>query len=95
MADAPPLPTIEFFTRSGCEICDEARSTLQLALEERVKRGDPIARVSYVDLADRPDLEADYGALLPVLSVGGRQLTLTSTYGPISRFLDVTLGRLA
>ena len=46
-------------------------------------------------LADRPDLEADYGAWVPVLEVGGQKLTLSSTYRPISQFLDVTLGRLA
>jgi len=95
VTDSPALPTIDFYTRTGCHICDEARSTLQGLLEERARRGDPIARVRYVDLKDRPDLEADYGAWVPVLEVGGHKLTLSSTYRPISQFLDVTLGRLA
>ena len=89
------MPTLDFYTRSECHICDEARATLQLVLEERAKRGDPIAHVRYVNLADRPDLEADYGAWVPVLEVGGQKLTLSSTYRSISQFLDVTLGRLA
>ena len=45
--------------------------------------------------ADQPDLEADYGAWLPMLVVGGQKLALSSTYRPIAQFLDVTLGRLA
>jgi hypothetical protein len=89
------MPTLDFYTRTGCHICDEARVMVQAVLEDRAKRGDPIARVRYVDLADRPELEADYGAWLPVLEVGGQKLTLSSTYRPIEQFLDVTLGRLA
>jgi Glutaredoxin-like domain (DUF836) len=95
VTNSPALPTIDFYTRTGCQICDEARATLQTVLEERAKRGDPIAHVRYVNLADRPDLEADYGAWLPVLEVRGQKLTLSSTYRPIAQFLDVTLGRLA
>jgi len=92
---SPALPTIDFYTRTGCLICDEARVTLQTVLEDRARRGDPIGRVHYVNLADRPELEADYGAWVPVLQVGGQKLTLSSTYRPISQFLDITLGRLA
>jgi glutaredoxin-like protein DUF836 len=95
VTDSPALPTIDFYTRTGCHICDEARVTLQTVLEERAKRGDPIARVRFVDLHERPDLEADYGAWVPVLQLGGQKLTLSSTYRPISQFLDITLGRLA
>jgi len=95
VTSSPTLPTIDFYTRAGCHICDEARATLQSVLEERARRGDPIARVHFVDVADRPDLEADYGAWVPVLQVGGQKLTLSSTYRPISQFLDITLGRLA
>ena len=95
MTDSPALPTIDFYTRTGCHICNEARATLQGVLEERVRRGDPIARVHVVDLQDRPELEADYGAWVPVLQVGDQKLTLSSTYRPIAQFLDITLGRLA
>jgi hypothetical protein len=95
MADSPPLPTIEFYTRAGCTPCAEARAALQLALEERAKRGDPIARVRYFDLAERPDLEANYGALVPVLAVGGHELKLSTSYRAIAHFLDLALGRLA
>lgn len=69
--------------------------TLQTVLEERARRGDPIAKVHFVDLKDRPELEADYGAWVPVLQVGDQKLTLSSAYRPISQFLDITLGRLA
>ena len=95
MTESPALPTIDFYTRTGCHICDEARATLQSVLEARARQGDPIAKVHFIDLKDRPDLEADYGAWLPVLQVGDQKLTLSSTYRPISQFLDITLGRLA
>ena len=95
VTNSPALPTIDFYTRTGCHICDEARATLQAVLEDRARRGDPIARVRYVNLSDRPDLEGDYGAWVPVLELGGRKLTLSSTYRPISQFLDVTLGHMA
>ena len=95
MTDTPALPTIDFYTRPDCPICDEARATLQVVLEERARRGDPIAKVHFVDLRERPEFESDYGAWVPVLQVGAQKLTLSSTYRPISQFLDVTLGRLA
>ena len=95
MTNSPTLPTIDFYTRAGCHICDEARATLQTVLEERARRGDPIARVRFINLTDRPELEADYGAWVPVLQVRDQKLTLSSTYRPISNFLDLTLGRLA
>jgi Glutaredoxin-like domain (DUF836) len=93
MASTPPLPVIEFYTRTGCHICNEARAVLQQILEERARRGDPIGRVRYVDLAKRPDLEPEYGPWLPVIEIGDSELKLSSTYRPISRFLDMTLGR--
>jgi glutaredoxin len=86
---------IDFYTRRDCPACDEARSTLQQVLEDRARSGDPTARVRYVDLADRPELEATLGPLLPVLVIGDRQLQLTTTYRSIARFLDGVLGRLA
>jgi hypothetical protein len=95
VTDSAALPTIDCYTRTDCPICDEARATLQSVLEDRARRGDPIARVHFVDVADRPELEADYGAWVPVLQVGPQKLTLSSSYRPISQFLDITLGRLA
>jgi hypothetical protein len=64
-------------------------------LEDRVRRGNPVPRVRYVDVGGKPDLEAEFGGLIPVLVIGGQQLALTTSYGAIARFVDAALGRLA
>jgi glutaredoxin len=95
MAEASTLPTIEFYTRADCATCDEARLTLQQVLEDRARRGDPAARVRYVNIDGDVDLQAKYAALIPVLVLGGRQLVLNTSYRAIAKFIDAVLGRLA
>ena len=95
MSLSPSLPTLDFYTRDGCHLCDEARTDLQAVLEERVRRGDPIARVREVNLSDQPELEARYGALIPVLALNGQELTLVMGGRVIDSFLDRVLGQLA
>jgi hypothetical protein len=95
MSLSPTLPTLDFYTRDGCQLCDEARTDLQAVLEDRVRRGDPIARVREVHLSDQPEFESRYGALIPVLALGGQELTLVMSQRAIDRFLDRVLGRLA
>lgn len=90
-----PTPTLDFYTRDGCELCAETRLVLQTVLEQRVLRGDPIVRVREIDLAGQPDLEPRFGALLPVLTLDGRELTLAMGTRTIERFLDQVLGRMA
>jgi glutaredoxin len=90
-----PTSTLDFYTRDGCEPCADARQALQQALEQRVRRGDPICNVRVIDLADRPELEDAYGARVPVIALGGHELSLTPTYRQIEAFLDRVLGRLA
>ena len=95
MSLSPSLPTLDFYTRDGCELCVEARRDLQAVLEERVRRGEPICRVREINLAAKPGLEPRYGALLPVLAVGGQELALAMGGRTIGLFLDRVLGRLA
>lgn len=94
MTLSPALPTLEFYTRDGCELCDEARQALQQVLEQRVLRGDPIPRVHEVNLGQHPELESRYGALLPVMALDGHELALAMGGPTIERFLDRILGRL-
>ena len=95
MNHSPTIRTLDFYTRDGCELCAETRLALQHVLEQRVMRGDPIVRVREIDLADQPDLEPRFGALLPVLALDGRELTLAMGTRTIDRFLDQVLGRTA
>jgi hypothetical protein len=95
MTPSPIGPTLLFFRRDGCEPCDEARIALQQVLEDRVRRGDPIPRVRYFDVAEDPGFETSYGARVPVLVVNDSELSLTVSHRSISTFLDRVLGRAA
>ena len=95
MSLSPTLPTLDFYARDGCTLCDEARADLQAALEDRVKRGDPIARVRVVDVDTDAELKARFGGLIPVISINGSNLTLAMGRRAIDTFLDRTLGRAA
>ena len=95
MSLSPSLPTLDFYSRDGCHLCAEARADLQAVLEERVRRGNPIARVREVDLDQHPELADRYGALIPVIALDGQELTLAMGQRAIDTFLDRVLGRLA
>jgi hypothetical protein len=87
--------TLVFYTRDGCELCAETRDSLQAALEARVMRGDPIARVREVDIDADPELTARYGDLIPVMELNGNELPLAIGRRAIDGFLDRVLPRLA
>ena len=94
MTDSPTLPTLLFYARDGCDLCQEARADLQAVLEDRVKRGEPIARVRVVDVDTDAELKGRYGDLLPVMALQGREISLVMGQRTISRFLDTVLGRI-
>ena len=89
------MRTLLFYTRDGCELCAESRDSLQAALEARVMRGDPIARVREVDIDADPELTARYGDLIPVIELNGQELPLAMGRRAIDGFLDRVLPRLA
>jgi hypothetical protein len=95
MTVSPVTPTLEFYRRDDCSLCDEARESLQVVLEDRARRGDPIPRVREVNLTQQPDLEEAYGARVPVLVIGEQELSLATSARSIGTFLDRVLGRLA
>ena len=95
MIDSPTLPTLLLYARDGCDLCDEARADLQAVLEERVRRGEPIARVRVVDIDSDVELSSRYRDLIPVFSLNGRELLLVMGQRTIERFLDAALDRVA
>ena len=95
MTHSPDIPTLILYARDGCHLCDEARADLQAVLEERVKRGEPIARVRVVNVDTDPELRERYNDLIPVMALRGSELTLAMGRRTIGRFLDQALGRLA
>jgi hypothetical protein len=90
-----PAHTLDFYRRDGCHLCDEARESLQAALEERARRGDPAVRIRVINLSEQPELEQDFGARIPVIAVGSDELSLVTSERSIRTFLDRVLGRLA
>jgi hypothetical protein len=57
---------IVLYTRAGCHLCEEARSSL-LALREEL----PPFRLREVDIERDPSLHAAYLERIPVFEVGG------------------------
>jgi len=90
-----PTTTITFYRRDDCSLCDEARVALQAVLEQRALRGDPGARVRVIDVDASTELEAIYGARVPVITVGEQELALATSARAIGTFLDRVLGRVA
>ncbi len=95
MTISTPQPTLTFYRRDNCHLCDEARDALQAVLEGRVRRGDPIPRVREVNLAQQPELERAYGERIPVLALDGQEIALVTSARAISTFLDRVMGRMA
>jgi hypothetical protein len=88
-------PTLLFYRREGCAPCDEARLTLQAVMEDRARRGDPNPRVRYLDIDADSELEARFGARVPVLTLGGEELALAVSAKAIAQLLDRNVGRAA
>ena len=82
-----PLPDLVLYRRAGCELCDEARESIQLVLEDRAARGLSIPSVRTVDVDANADLAAQLGPRVPVVELGGRRLELAVSPGRIRRLL--------
>ena len=95
MTSLPYPPTLVFYRRDRCAICDEARLTLQEVLEDRARAGDRVPRVRFVDIDADAALAERYGGLVPVLALNDLEVPLLSGYRQIAAFLDRALGRLA
>jgi Glutaredoxin-like domain (DUF836) len=91
MTSPGPLPTLRFYERDGCHLCDETRRSLQAVLEERVIAGLIVPRVRPMDVAADPDTEREYGYRIPVLAIAGRELSLAMGERAIRRFLAEAL----
>lgn len=89
-----PVPTLDFYRRDDCDLCDEARLALQAVMEERARRGSSNPRVRYINIAGRPELEGRYGARVPVIALGADEIALITSGRAIAVFLDRVMGQL-
>lgn len=62
------MATVTLYTKPGCHLCDEARDALL-----RVQAAQPFALVE-VNIQDDPDLFAQYGEQIPVVTLDGEFL---------------------
>jgi hypothetical protein len=88
-------PVLQFFGREHCEPCAEARRSLQWILEDRASRGELVPVVRDLDVSGVPELEARYGALVPVVVIGEAELALVTSSRQLRAFLDATLPGIA
>ncbi len=90
-----PRPVLILYARATCEPCAEARQALQFALEERAVRGEIVPEVREVDVDSDPELRERYGALVPVVAVGGSELPLVTSGRQLRAFLGAVLPAVA
>jgi hypothetical protein len=83
----PPLPDLVLYTRPGCELCDEARDSIQSVLEDRAARGLSYPPLVVRDIEADADLAAALRDRVPVVQVGDRRLELAVSASRIRRLL--------
>ena len=66
LEEAPRPPTVRFYTRDGCHLCEVARDEL-LALRAEL----PPFELREIDIEGDDDLHATYLERIPVIEVGG------------------------
>jgi hypothetical protein len=86
-----PLPDLILYTRDGCHLCDDARSSLRLLLAERAAHGRPVPRLIERDIATNRDWERAFMTTIPVVELGGRKLELATSSARLRRLLDDVL----
>jgi glutaredoxin len=62
-------PTVTLFGRPGCHLCDDARAQL-----ERLRAATPF-EIEDVDITADDELHARYLERIPVIAVGGREIS--------------------
>lgn len=83
---------IVLYTRPGCHLCAEARTTIDAILAERRSRGLATPAVVERDISTDAEWEQAFFAEIPVLEAGDRRLTLAISPRRLERFLDDVLG---
>lgn len=62
------MPELTLYHRPGCHLCDDMRDALLEFLPEHA------FQLREIDIDACPDLRARYGALIPVLCLGEREI---------------------
>ena len=82
---------IVLYTRPGCHLCLETRTSLDGLLSERRAGGLVGGTIVERDISTNPDWERAYFAEIPVVEIGDRRLNLATSPSRLRRFLDDAL----
>lgn len=87
----PPLLDLVLYARPGCQLCADARATLDLLLRDRDARGLPVPRVVERDIETDEDWHRRYAFTIPVVVLGDRELELATSQAKLRRLLEDVL----
>jgi hypothetical protein len=85
-------PPLVLYGRSGCHLCEDARTTLDALLAARAARGLPAPSLLEVDIDRDAALHDRWFQLIPVVEIGDSRLELATSPLKIRGFLDTALG---
>ena len=86
-----PLPELLLYGRSGCHLCDEARTALVGLLEERSEAGLLVPILVERDIDSNAAWQDAYFETIPVVELGDRRLELATSVLKLRRLLTDVL----
>ena len=86
-----PLPDLVLYGRSGCHLCDEARTALVGLLEERSEAGLLVPILVERDIDSNAAWQDAYFETIPVVELGDRRLGLATSALRLRRLLTDVL----
>jgi hypothetical protein len=85
------FPLVVLYRRTGCHLCDDARTALDAILDARGAAGLGGVEVVERDIDADDDLRRRLTSSIPVIEIGDRTLELAISPGKLRRFVDEAL----
>jgi len=83
----PPLPDLVLFGRPGCTLCDEARASIELLLDDRRARDLAVPAFVERNIEADPELHRQLFERIPVVELGTGRLELATSVSRLRRLL--------
>ena len=87
-----PIPDLVMYTRPRCSLCDEARESIRLVIDDRRARGLAVPAMVERNIEDDPELHRRYLERIPVVEIGNQHVELVVSVGKVRRLLNEALG---
>ena len=85
------LPEIRLYERSGCHLCEDARTHLEALLATWSGAGRAVPRLVGRDIDSDPAWHDAFFETIPVVEIGGRRLALATSPARVRRFVEEAL----